>query len=151
MKQLILVLLCSFCLSETLPIDNVTTLTGWFFEIRDGVQHCALDISSNQYTPIRAVNAGKVIYVDFDYGSSKREGYGNYVMIKDNDGYTWLYAHCQRLLVIPGQEINEGQIIAEVGSTGLKTRRSHVHLEKRDRFNKKMFFTKDFGINWEIK
>jgi murein DD-endopeptidase MepM/ murein hydrolase activator NlpD len=38
------------------------------------------------------------------------------------------YAHCSKIVVRPGQHVKRGDIIANVGSTGLSTG-PHVHYE----------------------
>lgn len=146
MKQLILVLMCSFCLAETLPIDKVTTLTGWFYEKREGYMHQALDIPANAYTPVRAVTTGKVTVADWD------EEYGNYVDVADASGF-YRYAHLQNYRTFPGDVVFEGQTIGGVGNTGRqkksnKPMKAHLHLERREN-GKKVFFTDRFRRDGE--
>lgn len=57
-------------------------------------------------------------------------GYGNYVMIDHGGGYASLYAHCSSLAVSVGQKVNQGQVIAYIGSSGYSTG-PHVHFEIR--------------------
>ena len=44
------------------------------------------------------------------------------------------YTHCSRLNVEEGQKVNQGDLIAQVGSTGNSTG-PHLHLEIRDKNN----------------
>lgn len=57
-------------------------------------------------------------------------GYGYHVMIDHGGGFVTLYAHCSKLLVAEGQQVQAGDIIAEVGSTGRSTD-NHLHFEVR--------------------
>ena len=51
-------------------------------------------------------------------------------MIDHGGGISTLYAHCSQLLVKVGDEVVQGDHIAEMGSTGNSTG-SHVHFEVR--------------------
>ena len=84
--------------------------------------HRGVDIAVAQGTPIRAIHDGKVISAG-DAGS-----YGLCVVIEDGKGYTSRYAHCASLSVSAGQEVQRGDVIAAVGSTGQSTG-PHLHLE----------------------
>ncbi|MGM0220197.1 N-acetylmuramoyl-L-alanine amidase [Enterococcus sp. AZ137] len=52
----------------------------------------------------------------------------NYVVIQHEDGTTALYAHQQEYQVYVGDQVEQGQIIGYVGSTGNSTG-SHLHFE----------------------
>lgn len=75
-------------------------------------------------TDIKAVASGTVIYASYS------GGYGNLIKIDHGNNVETYYAHCNKLYVSVGEEIQEGQIIAAVGSTGLSTG-PHLHLEVR--------------------
>ncbi|HEY9738654.1 MAG TPA: peptidoglycan DD-metalloendopeptidase family protein [Trichocoleus sp.] len=86
--------------------------------------HAGVDFGASQGTPIRAADTGRVIFAGW-YG-----GYGQAVIIDHGSGLTTLYGHCSRLMVSEGQSVQQGQVIAAVGSTGLSTG-PHLHFEVR--------------------
>lgn len=90
--------------------------------------HGGIDIAGgNIYgQPVYASRAGTVIIAEH-YSNS---GYGHYVMIDHGDGYQTLYGHCSSVVVNVGQYVNQGQLIAYVGSTGNSTG-PHLHFEVR--------------------
>ncbi len=92
----------------------------------------AVDIGAPRNTPIHAAASGTVIIARNNGGWNG--GYGNYVVIThDNDTQT-LYAHMTHAIVSPGQFVSAGQIIGDVGMTGMTTG-PHVHFEVRGAAN----------------
>lgn len=87
--------------------------------------HSGLDISPPYGSPIYASASGKVILAD-----KLSYGYGWYLIIDHGNGYTTLYAHTSQFLVGVGDYVEQGQLIARVGATGLATG-PHVHFEIR--------------------
>ena len=90
---------------------------------RWGRMHRGIDIAGPIGTPIVAVADGEVITAGWNSG-----GYGNLVKLKHNNGTITVYAHNQRILVRRGQQVTQGQQIAEMGSTGRSTG-PHLHFE----------------------
>ena len=86
--------------------------------------HSGIDISAPLGTPIRAARAGRVTLADWYYD------YGSTVIIDHGDGVSTLYGHASKLLVNPGEAVEERQDIALVGCTGRCTG-PHVHFEVR--------------------
>jgi len=86
--------------------------------------HKGVDIAAPEGTPVKAAAPGKVI------SSSWVAGYGNMVEVDHGGGLVTRYAHNSRNLVSVGEEIQAGQPIALVGSTGRSTG-AHVHFEVR--------------------
>jgi murein DD-endopeptidase MepM/ murein hydrolase activator NlpD len=86
--------------------------------------HDGLDIAAAEGTPIRAIEAGEVIYSD------QLRGYGNMVIIRHADGIVSVYAHNQNNLAREGQTVARGEVVATVGSTGRVTG-PHLHFEIR--------------------
>jgi murein DD-endopeptidase MepM/ murein hydrolase activator NlpD len=101
------------------PAQGVLTSGyGW----RWGRSHNGIDIAAPIGTPIFAAASGKVV------GAGWHSGYGNVVKLEHLDGSFTLYAHNNRIMVEHGQQVNQGEQIAEMGSTGNSTG-SHVHFE----------------------
>lgn len=84
--------------------------------------HQGVDFAGKSETPITAVGAGIVIW------SGVRYGYGNLVEISHGNGYTTRYAHNKKNLVIVGEKVEKGEIIALMGASGRSTG-THVHFE----------------------
>lgn len=118
-------------------------LTGWFNEKRWYGLHRAYDIPVVEDTPIRMPMNGKVSKI-YSFGSPKstngvwRAGYGLYMEIEfeyQGETITMLFAHLNKILVLEGDILRQGEIIALSGSTGLVTTKGvfrhapHVHLE----------------------
>ncbi len=113
--------------NTALGISLIRPVTGTItsrFGRRSGGQHTGLDIANSTGTPIKAVASGTVIY------SGYKGSYGRMVVIAHNASVQTYYAHCSRLYVSVGQTVNQGDIIASVGSTGNSTG-PHLHLEIR--------------------
>ena len=53
---------------------------------------------------------------------------GNYVTVSHAGAFTTLYAHCSRIIASSGASVKEGDVIAEVGETGVATG-PHLHFE----------------------
>ena len=84
--------------------------------------HGGTDIAAPLGTPILAAADGVVVAATWNNTS------GYYVRIKHDDTYSTLYAHCSVLYVTAGQEVRQGQVIADCGSTGYSTG-PHLHFE----------------------
>lgn len=85
--------------------------------------HTGIDISAVEGTKIKSAMSGTVDSV------STQGNYGKHLRIK-NDNVTTLYAHCKEILVEVGENIIQGQEIAEVGNTGNSTG-PHLHFKIR--------------------
>jgi len=90
---------------------------------RWGRMHRGIDIAAPVGTPVVASAPGVVVASGWNSG-----GYGKLVEIRHPDGALTLYAHNNRLLARAGQQVDQGQQIAEMGSTGRSTG-PHVHFE----------------------
>lgn len=88
--------------------------------------HSGIDIAAPKGTPIKAPLAGKVLLVEDMFLN------GTLIAIGHGKGLVTVYAHLSKAHVKVGQEVQAGQIIAEVGSTGRST---GAHLHWGMRFN----------------
>ncbi|WP_417461926.1 peptidoglycan DD-metalloendopeptidase family protein [Kordiimonas sp.] len=80
---------------------------------QDGLHNDGINIIARQGTPVKASDAGVVVYA-----SNALQGYGNLLLVKHSGGWITAYAHNERLLVRQGQQVTKGQVIARVGNTG---------------------------------
>lgn len=77
--------------------------------------HLGVDYAAPTGTPVQAVAAGVVT-------SAGRNGAnGKMVGIRHSGGYDTMYLHLSRIAVKAGARVSQGQIIGNVGSTGLST------------------------------
>ena len=95
------------------------------FGPRWGRSHDGLDIKVYIGDTIRAAFSGKVRIVRYDGG-----GYGNFVVIRHNNGLETLYGHMSKQLVDENQVVRAGDPIGLGGNTGRSTG-SHLHFETR--------------------
>ncbi len=85
--------------------------------------HRGIDIAYGYNVPVVATARGKIVTIDYE-----PLGFGNYVTIRHRYGFYTRYAHLQRVFVSRGQDVQQGQVIAWMGNTGLSTG-PHVHYE----------------------
>jgi murein DD-endopeptidase MepM/ murein hydrolase activator NlpD len=85
--------------------------------------HNGVDFGASYSTPIYSARAGKITAV----GNNGRYQYGRYVLIEHDNGLTSLYAHMARSVVTTGSNVEAGQLIGYVGSTGYSYG-NHLHL-----------------------
>ncbi len=107
------------------PLDGIITSRFGYRQLRVSGSnfHTGLDIDGNTGDPIVAAVAGTVTY------SGWRGGYG-YLVVITNGNTDYYYAHASQLLVEEGAQVQVGQLIARVGSTGNSTG-PHLHFEVR--------------------
>lgn len=102
---------------------TITSRYGANESIRDHT-HKGLDIAAPYGTKIMAAADGKVSY------SGWMSGYGNLIIIDHENGIQTYYGHCSKLYASVGDEVEAGDTIAAVGSTGYSTG-NHLHFEIR--------------------
>lgn len=84
--------------------------------------HLGEDLASGFGTPIRATNDGIVLIAGW-YPLK-----GGLVVLDHGAGVSSLYMHQSEILVTPGQRVSRGDVLGEVGSTGISTG-PHLHWE----------------------
>lgn len=90
---------------------------------RYGYYHRGVDIIAPYGTSIHAVAGGTVVEAGYSNG-----GWGYTVVIDHGNGIKSRYAHCSYVNVSVGAQVNRGDCIAAVGSTGY-SECNHLHLE----------------------
>lgn len=83
--------------------------------------HTGIDIAGNYGDDIISAITGKVTDV------SEEGDLGKHIKI-ENENYTTVYAHCSEISKNIGDEIQQGDVIAKIGSTGNSTG-NHLHFE----------------------
>jgi len=83
-------------------------------------QHSGIDIASPQGMPVKASNSGQVVLASHLYFSGKT------VMLDHGLGVLSIYCHFSEITVETGQEVEKGEIIGKIGSTGRVTG-PHLH------------------------
>jgi murein DD-endopeptidase MepM/ murein hydrolase activator NlpD len=87
--------------------------------------HKGVDMSTDYGVPVYATGDGVVEKVE---QGRRRRGYGRQILINHKFGYKTRYAHLLKMFVKPGEKVQRGQLIGEVGSTGGSTG-PHLHYE----------------------
>lgn len=86
--------------------------------------HKGIDFAAGTGTPILAAGSGIISYFGV------KGGYGNFVQIKHTADYSTAYGHASRFnkKFHVGSKVNQGDVVAYVGSTGRSTG-PHLHFE----------------------
>ncbi len=95
----------------------------------DGRGHKGIDIAAPYGTPIYAASNGTIdTLVSSGWGS----GYGNHIVMDNDDGNVCMYAHMSYIAdgLSEGDYVVKGQLIGYVGSTG-DSSGNHLHFEVR--------------------
>lgn len=91
----------------------------------DGRGHKGIDIAAPYGTPIYAAASGTVTRA-----TNKYDGYGNSVMVANDDGNVTMYAHMSSIAISYGDYVVKGQLLGYVGATGYASG-NHLHFEVR--------------------
>lgn len=103
------------------------------------IVHTGVDIPAPQGTPIMAAGPGKVVWAGWglftETPTNQDDPYGLAVAIRQDFGYKdqqlyTIYAHMSEVIAVRGQQVETGDVIGLVGSTGATTG-PHVHFEVR--------------------
>ena len=87
--------------------------------------HNGIDVKVYIGDTIRAAFSGKVRMVKYE-----RRGYGQYIVIRHDNGLETIYGHLSKQLVSEDQYVEAGEVIGLGGNTGGSTG-SHLHFETR--------------------
>ena len=117
------------------PIDrtklrSVSSLFGMRKHPRYGTwrKHEGVDLAAPKGTPVYAT--GNAVVREARW----RNGYGNLIELNHGFGYKTRYGHLHKMYVKEGDSVTRGQVIGEVGNTGV-SEGSHLHYEVRFRDN----------------
>lgn len=92
-----------------------------YFDLNSG--HKGIDIAANNNSPIIATASGYITFADY---SPK---YGYTIIIGHSNGYISKYRHCGHLLKKEGELVEQGEMIALSGNSGIETTGHHLHFE----------------------
>ncbi len=87
--------------------------------------HKGVDLGGRRGDPVYATGDATVEMTD-NYGG--RRGYGRQILLDHQFGYKTRYAHLSKILVKPGDKVVRGQVIGELGNTGISSG-PHLHYE----------------------
>jgi len=108
---------------ETLPFGCTSFALEPFDPFCPGLHiHTGIDLAAPAGAPVHAAAAG-IALVGFDPG-----GAGIYVAVNFGPHVRLLYCHLWRVHVVAGESVSPGEVVGEVGSTGLATG-AHLHFE----------------------
>ena len=108
------------------PIEGTISSIYGFRETATGnvpKDHTGTDIAAPTGTKIKSATDGQVVL------ASEQGDYGKHIKVQIGE-VSIIYAHCNSIYVKEGDQIAQGQEIAEVGSTGNSTG-PHLHFEIR--------------------
>ncbi len=92
----------------------------------EGTRNDGINIAAPRGAAVEAADAGVVAYA-----GNELRGYGNLLLIKHPGGWISAYAHCDVILVKPGQKVARGQVVARVGASGnVATPQLHFELRR---------------------
>lgn len=89
---------------------------------RKARHHNGIDVRARKGTPVQASGDGKVVFAGY------RGSYGKLVEIEHAHGVVTRYAHLDKFAIKKGQQVQAGQKIGSVGTTGRVTG-PHLHFE----------------------
>lgn len=104
-------------MSKPVP-GNIISPFGWRVHpvSKQEMMHEGIDIEAALGTNVRATAAGKVKTV------TNSAQYGKTLILEHSQDIDTLYGHLGEILVGPGDEISQGQVIGKVGKTGMVNR-----------------------------
>lgn len=113
-------------LPNILPLNSIK-ITSKFGESRKtpyAYRHKGVDFAGKKGTRINTTANGTVMF------AGKMYGYGKIVIIKHDYNIVTVYAHLNEIHTYTGKNVDKGEKIGELGSTGRSTG-NHLHYEIR--------------------
>lgn len=110
-----------FCM----PCDSRLVTSHFGYRPQFGRNHYGTDIKLYVGDTVRAAFSGKIRIVAYE-----AKGYGNYVIIRHDNGLETVYGHMSKHLVRENQIVRAGEPIGLGGNTG-RSYGSHLHFETR--------------------
>jgi hypothetical protein len=104
-------------------LKSPSEMTGKFGENRGSHMHGGVDFKGKLGDPVLATASGTISNVSYEAG-----GYGNFVEVDHGEGYKTRYAHLSKSSIKIGDNVEKGQKLGEIGSTGRSTG-PHLHYE----------------------
>jgi len=104
------------------PVENVVTSE---YGPRWRRFHAGIDLRVKVGDTIRSAFDGKIRIT-----KTEKKGYGNYIVIRHDNGLETLYGHLSKISVQPNQTVKAGEMIGLGGNTGRSTG-PHLHFEMR--------------------
>jgi len=106
------------------PVDGFIVLG--FGETYNGDKlqkfHTGIDIEAQNGSPVKSSMEGRVTKVGVS------PDFGKYIEIDHGGGLSTKYAHCWHILVQEGQQVQAGEVIAEIGNSSVNVG-THLHFE----------------------
>jgi len=96
------------------------------FDYNPSTNHRGIDIAGRIGNPIYAVDAGVIVYSNWN-----ENGYGNLIVVDHGNGWQSVYAHLSDFARYCGDNVEQGETIGYMGSTGNSTG-PHLHFELRN-------------------
>ena len=104
--------------------------------MRGDREHKGVDVTGGPWginAPLTVIQPGQVIYAGWQDPQNRSKGWGQFVIVKHNNGLYTLYAHLSKIKVREGQPIKvgddgSGTVIGLLGNTGRSTA-PHLHFE----------------------
>lgn len=107
-----------------IPVPGAVT-SPYGYRARFGRMHKGVDLRLRTGDPVKAAFSGRVRIVNYE-----GKGYGNYVVIRHDNGLETVYGHLSKHMCKAGQAVRAGDVIGLGGSTGHSTG-PHLHFETR--------------------
>jgi len=108
---------------ETLPFGCTSLALEPFDPLCPGFHiHTGVDLAAPTGSAVHAASAG-IAHAGFDPG-----GAGIFVAVAVGEHVRLLYCHLSQVQVVAGEAVTRGEVIGEVGATGLATG-AHLHFE----------------------